>query len=119
MRDHMFTKLMAFLDYDNGIVEHSDDIRDTWTVTFTGEGIDEPITMSIQDMIDKYGTETRVQAAQCTINGTGGGLIYQVEVTGVPFSKMVDDLGLNDKRHRVRCDGCRRLQRACDGGAPA
>ena len=100
--DHMFTKLMAFLDYDNGIVEHSDDIRDTWTVTFTGEGIDEPITMSIQDMIDKYGTETRVQAAQCTINGTGGGLIYQVEVTGVPFSKMVDDLGLNDKG--IVCD---------------
>ncbi len=77
------------------VVAESDDVRDTYTVSFGGE-VKNPTTMTIQEMIDKYGTETRVQANHCTINGTGGGLIYQAEVTGIPLNKIVADLGLTD-----------------------
>lgn len=75
--------------------EFSDSIRDEWTVKFSGE-MDNPSELTIQQMIDMFGTETRVQTIECTINGTGGSLIFQAEVTGIPLNKIMDYLQLRD-----------------------
>lgn len=92
----MFLKQMADQDYAFDIVDHGDDILNTWTVSFTGE-VGVPRTMTIQEMIDEFGTETRKQAYQCTINGQGGGYIYQAEVTGIPLKRIVESLDLTDQ----------------------
>ena len=94
-QDKMFVVVEPQKDFKNALVEHSDNILADYTVTFSGE-FENPCTMSIQEMIDKYGTETRTQAYQCTINGVGGGLVYQAEVTGIPLDKVLADLGVKE-----------------------
>ena len=77
------------------VVEHQDNILETYTLSIHGE-VDNPFEMTLSEMIDKFGTETRTQAMQCTINGTGGGLIYQAEVTGIPLNKVLEHAGMTD-----------------------
>ena len=67
--------------------------------------MDNPREMTIQDMIDEFGTETRVICNQCTINGTGGPLIYQAEVTGIPLNKIIETLGLHDDANMLDAIG--------------
>lgn len=92
-------KIMEVLWDSNGYsfdyVEVRDDIRDTYKVAFTGE-IENPCEMTINEMIEKFGSETRDITAQCTVNGTGGSLIYNCTVTGIPLAKIVEYLGLKD-----------------------
>lgn len=75
--------------------EEDDNIFNTYTVAFKGE-MDNPREMTIQQMIDEFGTETRTIANHCTINATGGAYIYQAEVTGVPFKKIFETLGVHE-----------------------
>lgn len=93
--DKMFETQFPGLGYGNDIVEHSEDIYNEWTVKFHGN-MDNPCEMTIQEMIDRYGTETKVVANQCTINGTGGQLVYQAEVTGIPLNSIIETLGLHE-----------------------
>lgn len=67
--DKMFVQKKAKNNWEWNLVEQAENIRDTYTVKFTGD-MDNPREMTIQDMIDEFGTETRVICNQCTINGT-------------------------------------------------
>ncbi len=71
------------------------DYRDTYKLTFSGE-MENPCSMSINEMIEKFGSETRVLAGQCIVNGEGGPLVQQMEMTGIPLRKVVEYLGLAD-----------------------
>ena len=70
------------------------DIRDTWTVKFTG-AVKEEKEYTINELIEKFGTEKRVMKAHCTVNGPGQGMIYQAEVEGIPVSKILEDVELD------------------------
>lgn len=85
----MFTDGKASNGYAWDYVPHSDNILNEHTITFSG-GIAQETTMTIQELIDKFGSETKVEAVECVLNGTGENLIYQAEVTGVPLSKVID-----------------------------
>ena len=102
--DKMFVQRKAKMDWGFDVVEMSDDIRDTYTVKFYGD-MDNPRELTIQAMIDEFGSETRTICNQCTINGTGGSYIYQAEVTGVPLSKLVDTLGLHEDANLLEAIG--------------
>lgn len=82
----------------------SDDIRDTYKITFEGD-MDNPCELSINEMIEMFGSVTRKLAGQCTINGTGGSLIYQREVTGVPLERVVEYLGIHEGANVVFSKG--------------
>lgn len=71
------------------------DIRDTWTVKFTG-AVKEEKEYTINELIEKFGTEKRVMKAHCTVNGPGQGMIYQAEVEGIPMSKILEEVILDN-----------------------
>ena len=73
----------------------SEEEFNNWTVSFTGE-IDNGGEFTLKELIDKYGTETRLMKSHCTVNGPGQGMIYQAEITGIPLRKVVEDLGLHE-----------------------
>lgn len=73
----------------------SDEAFENWTIKFTGD-IDNPCEMTVAELIEKYGTETRVMKYHCVINGPGQGMIYQAEVTGIPIEKIMADLGVHE-----------------------
>lgn len=73
----------------------SDEAFENWTIKFTGD-IDNPCEMTLAELIEKYGTETRVMKYHCVINGPGQGMIYQAEVTGIPIEKIMADLGVHE-----------------------
>lgn len=102
--DKMFLQKKAKNNWEWNLVEPANDIRDTYTVKFYGD-MDNPREMTIQEMIDEFGLETRVIANQCTINGTGGPLIYQAEVTGIPMKKIVETLGLHSDANMLDAIG--------------
>ena len=68
---------------------------DNWTITFSGD-IDNGGTYTLHDLIETYGTETRLMKAHCVVNGPGQGMIYQAEITGIPLKAIVEDLGLHE-----------------------
>lgn len=70
------------------------DWRDTFKITFSGE-IGNPCEMSVNEMIERFGSETRRLAGQCIVNGTGGPLVQQVEMTGIPLRNIVEYLGID------------------------
>ncbi len=73
----------------------SQEAFENWTVTFSGD-IDNGGTFTLKELIEKYGTETRLMKAHCTVNGPGEAMIYQAEITGIPLKAIVEDLGLHE-----------------------
>ena len=102
--EHMFYEAKAEHDWNWNFVEPSDDVLETYAVNFTA-GVAKTGEMTIQDMIDKYGTETRTICNMCTIVGEGGSYIYQAEVTGVPLNAIMADLGVQDENGVFRAIG--------------
>ncbi|HBD87223.1 MAG TPA: molybdopterin-binding protein [Clostridiales bacterium] len=72
-----------------------DDIWDTWTVNVTGD-MDNPFSMTIQELVDTFGTVTQTLKAHCVVNGPGEAMIYQAEVTGIPVSRILEYAQLHD-----------------------
>lgn len=88
-RENMYFEAKAVENYDGVWVERSDDILNTYSISWNGD-VENPCEMTLQEMIDKFGTETRVQASHCVLDGVGGTLIYQAEVTGIPVKKVLE-----------------------------
>jgi len=65
-----------------------------WEIKFTG-AIDKEVTMTLKELIDKYGTEKRLMKSHCTVNGPGQGMIYQAEVEGIRLTDIMEDLGVH------------------------
>lgn len=71
------------------------DIMEQWEITVSGD-VDNPFTMKLTDMIEKFGTVTQVMSTQCCINGAGESMIYQAEVTGIPLERIFEYAGVHD-----------------------
>lgn len=93
--DKMFVESKAEADYEHEYFEHTENYLEEYSVKLFGEVLDAPVEMTIQEMIDACGTETRVEASQCVINGPGSSYIYQAEITGIPMKKLIEHLGLD------------------------
>ena len=75
-----------WLFYDDQITE---DIYKNWTIKVSGD-VDNPFEMTIDEMVEKFGTVTQLMKANCVINGIGDPMICQAEVTGIPVAKIVE-----------------------------
>lgn len=73
----------------------TDEMFDTWTIQFTGD-IDNPCEMTLPELIEKYGTVTRTMKYHCVVNGPGQAMVYQAEVTGIPITRIMEDLGVHE-----------------------
>lgn len=65
------------------------ELYNNWVITFDGD-VENPISMTLPELVDQFGTKTTVLKQQCCINGVGNALIYQVEVTGVPIKDILE-----------------------------
>lgn len=75
-----------WLFYDEQITE---DIYKNWTISVGGD-VDNPYEMTIDEMIEKFGTVTQLMKGNCVINGIGDPMVCQVEVTGIPMAKVIE-----------------------------
>ncbi|MEG0503230.1 MAG: molybdopterin-dependent oxidoreductase, partial [Raoultibacter sp.] len=71
------------------------DIAENWVLTIDGE-VENPISMTVPELIEKFGTETVVTKQNCLANGVAGGWIYQAEFTGIPISAILEYIKPNE-----------------------
>lgn len=78
---------------DNDNIDPS--IQENWVITFDGD-IANPCEMTIPELVEMFGTETRITKNTCMVNGTGNALAYQAEVEGIPLDKIIEYLQPSD-----------------------
>lgn len=64
-------------------------VYENWTISIEGD-VANPITMTLPELKEKFGTKTAVLKNHCNANGTGQGTIYQAEVTGIPLKDVIE-----------------------------
>lgn len=73
----------------------TDQSYDEWEINIAGE-VDNPFTITVQELIDQAPSETFVSSMQCFENIPTGELLAQAEVTGVPLRWIIDKAGVHD-----------------------
>lgn len=73
----------------------TDGVYDEWMITIGG-ACENPVTMSLAELVETCGSETRIMQVQCANNGEGGTYITNREVTGVPLSAIAELVGVSD-----------------------
>ena len=71
------------------------DLLDNWEITISGL-VDHPCSVRLGDIINDPDApiETRIVGGQCFINPANGGLLSNIEITGVPLSWVIEKYGL-------------------------
>lgn len=78
----------------------TDGVYDEWAVTIGGE-VSNPVTLTLNELIEQVGPETRILTMQCANNGEGGTYITNQEVTGIPISKIAELVGVSPDAVRL------------------
>ncbi|MEG0503780.1 MAG: molybdopterin-dependent oxidoreductase [Raoultibacter sp.] len=93
--DDMFYKsIKQYGDFDERKWRTDDsnldpDLYKNWVFSVGGD-VENPINMTLPELVDKFGTVTSTMKQQCTINGIGNAVIMQNEVTGVSMQAIID-----------------------------
>ncbi len=103
-RDDFFDYYWLYYDNDytrlgagySGQDEGDPDVFNSWTITVNGL-VEQEMTWTMAELIDKAPSETLISTMQCTINPTGGPLIAQVEITGIPMSWLLEQAGVKEE----------------------
>lgn len=66
-----------------------------WTITVSG-AVEQEVSYKLTDLIEQVPSVTMPMVMQCTYNPTGGPLIAQAQVTGIPLQWLLDQAGLTD-----------------------
>jgi len=82
----------------------TDGIYDTWEILIAGE-VENPMTMTIREMLESFPVETKTITMQCMVNPMGGPLISNCKVTGVQLRDILERAGLNENARSVRVGG--------------
>lgn len=70
-------------------------VFDEWTIKVEGE-LENPIEMTLPELIEKFGTKDVVMKQQCIVNGVGNPFIFQVKATGIPIKDILDYCGVKE-----------------------
>ena len=74
---------------DDSVID--DSLYENWTIEFTGD-IANPCSMTLPELVEKFGVTSEVMKANCVVNGVGNATIFQAEVAGIDFAALVDYL---------------------------
>ena len=85
---------MVYDGYEHGL-EPVPEAFDTWEFSVEGM-VDAPFTMTLPEMIEEFGSETKIMTLHCTYDPAPGGLTATCEVTGVPVSKLLEKAGVQE-----------------------
>ena len=72
-----------------------DAIFDNWAITLGGD-VENPGDYKLTDLIEQGYSTTTTICTQCVDNPIGGGLIGQVELTGIPLSALAEIAGVSE-----------------------
>ena len=75
--------------------EEDEETFNSWEISVTGL-VDNPFTMTLPDLIAQAPSETVVSSTQCVMNGPGGEMVSNVEITGIPVSWLLEKAGVQD-----------------------
>lgn len=64
-------------------------VADSWVISIGGE-VENPIEMTVSELVDKFGTKSFVMKQGCIENATANAWIYQAELTGVSMKDVID-----------------------------
>lgn len=64
-------------------------VAENWVVKFDGE-VENPIEMTIPELVETFGTETVRMSQACVANGPGNAWIFQADITGIPMKAIID-----------------------------
>lgn len=88
---------VAHIENDDPLDE---EMFNNWTISVLGE-VNQEKSWTLPELIAKAPSETTTMKLNCQLNGVGGSLIGQVEVTGIPLSWLFDQAGLKDTAKSV------------------
>ena len=93
--DIFFKSIKQYGDFDPAENWRTDDsymdpaLYENWMFTVGGE-VENPLEMTLPELVEKFGTKTVTMKQQCCINGVGNATIFQAEVTGVSIKDIID-----------------------------
>lgn len=92
--DMFYKSIKSYGDFDESNWRTDDsnmdpELYNNWVFTVDGD-CENPISMTLPELVEKFGTITTTMKQQCTINGYGNAAIMQCEVTGVPVKKILE-----------------------------
>ncbi|MEG2533319.1 MAG: molybdopterin-dependent oxidoreductase [Gordonibacter sp.] len=64
-------------------------VADSWVLSIGGE-VENPLEMTVTELVEKFGTKSSIQKQSCIENATGNAWIYQAELTGVSMKDVID-----------------------------
>lgn len=64
-------------------------IYENWVISIDGD-CENPVEMTLPEMVEQFGTVKQLMKMDCTINGVGQATIMQSEVEGIPLSAIID-----------------------------
>lgn len=70
-------------------LEEDPAVAESWVITFDGD-VENPIEMTIPELVEKFGTTTVRMSQACVANGPGNAWIFQGDITGVPMQAIID-----------------------------
>lgn len=102
-REDFFNYYWIYYDNDytrfgagySGEDEGDPDVFNSWTISVNGL-VENEMSWTLAELIEKAPSKTLVSTMQCTINPTGGPLIANVEITGIPMSWLLEQAGVKD-----------------------
>lgn len=65
------------------------EVFENWTVKVIGE-VENPVTMTLPEMIEEFGSVTRIQTNACSVSGMGDAMVANAEVTGIPLRALFE-----------------------------
>ena len=74
---------------------------ETWAISVSGM-VDTPKEWTLSELIEQAPIETFVSSSQCVLNPSSGELIANAEVTGIPVSWILEQVGVKDGATTVR-----------------
>lgn len=77
-------------------------VADEWIVSIGGE-VENPIEMSVSELVETFGTQTHTMKQVCIANGNGGAWIFQGEFTGVSMKDIIDYVKPADTVTNLKC----------------
>lgn len=99
--DDVFYFNWMYYDYDyvryaadEADIEPDPEQFDTWTISVSGE-VDNPVKMTLPELIEIAPTVERMLTMQCTVNPVGGPYIANVNIKGIPLTWLLEYAGVH------------------------
>lgn len=90
---------MVYDDYVRGLATNHEDLM-KWQISVEGL-VDHPFTMTMEEIIKEFPSETHVMSMHCTLDPATGALIDTFEVTGIPIQALLKKAGVKAEAKQV------------------